>query len=129
MNPSPMLSRQGRGLLQLGVALFLFTSFQGFAVPYFASPHLGRSLHMLSGFTGILFLATGLMWPMLKLGSTASRVAFSFPIYSALATIAGFVIGALWGAGGSIMPIAAHSASKTRVNALMPRAAAIFRKP
>src|SRR5262249_58453750 len=30
MNPSEMLSRQGRLLLQLGVALFLFTSFEGF---------------------------------------------------------------------------------------------------
>jgi hydroxylaminobenzene mutase len=36
MNPSETLSQQGRTLLRLGVALFLFTSFEGFAVPYFA---------------------------------------------------------------------------------------------
>ena len=108
MNSSEMLSRQGRYLLQLGVALFLFTSFEGFVIPALAAPNLGRSVHTLSAFTGVLFLAMGLMWPMLKLGTTASRVAFWFLIYSALATIAGFVVAALLGAGGSIMPIAAQ---------------------
>ena len=102
------LSRQGRRLLQLGVALFLFTAFEGFVIPALASPHLGRSVHTLSGFTGVLFLATGLVWPMLNLGTTAARIAFWFLIYSALATIAGFIIAALWGAGGTTMPIAAQ---------------------
>src|SRR5438094_9052309 len=87
MNSSEMLSRQGRYLLQLGVALFLFTSFEGFVIPALAAPNLGRSVHTLSAFTGVLFLTMGLMWPMLKLGATASRVAFWFLIYSALATI------------------------------------------
>ena len=108
MNSSEMLSRQGRYLLQLGVALFLFTSFEGFVIPALAAPNLGRSVHTLSAFTGVLLLTMGLMWPMLKLGTTASRVAFWFLIYSALATIAGFVVAALLGAGGSIMPIAAQ---------------------
>jgi hydroxylaminobenzene mutase len=103
-----MLSRQGRRLLQLGVALFLFTSFEGFVIPALAAPNLGRSVHTLSGFTGVLLLAVGLMWPMLKLGATASRAAFWLLIYSSLATIAGFIAAALWGAGGSIMPIAAQ---------------------
>jgi len=52
----------------------------------------------------------GLTWPMLRLGTTASRIAFWLLIYSALATIAGFVVAAVWGAGGSIMPIAAQGA-------------------
>ena len=108
MNSSEMLSRQGRYLLQLGVILFLFTSFEGFVIPALAAPNLGRSVHTLSAFTGVLFLTMGLTWPMLRLGTTASRIAFWFLIYSALATIAGFVVAALWGAGGSIMPIAAQ---------------------
>src|SRR5207248_1816260 len=41
-------SRQGHRLLQIGVALFLFTSFEGFAIPHFAAPNLGRSVHTLS---------------------------------------------------------------------------------
>jgi (hydroxyamino)benzene mutase len=104
------LAVQGHRLIQLGVALFLFTSFEGFAVPYFASPNLGRSVHTLSGFTGVLLVALGLVWPKLKLASMPSRLAFWFLIYSALATIAGFVIAALLGAGSSIMPIAAAGA-------------------
>jgi hypothetical protein len=75
MNSSELLSRQGRCLLQLGIVLFLFTSFEGFVIPTLAVPNLGRSVHTLSGFTGILFLATGLMWPMLKLGMTGARFA------------------------------------------------------
>ena len=110
MNPSATLSCQGRYLLQLGVVLFLFTSFEGFVIPAFAVPNLGRSVHTLSAFVGLLFLAMGLMWPMLKLGTTASRITFWFLVYSALATITGFVVAALWGAGGSIMPIAAQGA-------------------
>jgi hydroxylaminobenzene mutase len=110
MNPSDLLSRQGRCLLQLGVALFLFTSFEGFVIPALAVPNLGRSVHTLSGFTGVLFLAVGLMWPMLKLGIMAARIAFWFLVYSALATIAGFALAALWGAGGTIITIAAQGA-------------------
>ena len=107
---SEMLSRQGRCLLQLGIALFLFTSFEGFIIPTLAVPSLGRSVHTLSAFTGVLFVAVGLMWPMLKFGTTAARIAFWFLVYSALATIAGFAIAAFWGAGGSIMLIAAQGA-------------------
>jgi len=108
MDQTEALSWQGRTLLQMGVALFLFTSFEGFVAPYFAVPTLGRSVHTLSGFTGILFLAMGLMWPMLKLGTTASRIALWSLVYSAFSTIAGFIVAALWGVGGSIMPIAAQ---------------------
>jgi hypothetical protein len=114
MNVSEMLSRQGRYLLQLGVVLFLFTSFEGFIIPALAAPNLGRSVHTLSGFVGVLFLAMGLMWPMLKLGATASRIAFWFLIYSSLATIAGFVVAAFLGAGGSIIPIAAQGGAWER---------------
>jgi len=110
MDRSEALSWQGRTLLQMGVALFLFTSFEGFVVSYFAVPNLGRSVHTLSGFTGVLFLAFGLIWPMLKLGTAASRIAFWSLVYSAFSTIAGFIVAALWGVGGSIMPIASQGA-------------------
>jgi hydroxylaminobenzene mutase len=90
--------------------LFLFTSFEGFAVPYFALPNLGRSVHTLSAFVGILFVALGLMWPRLELGTRAARIAFWFLVYSAFATIAAFVIAGVWGAGSSIIPLAAGGA-------------------
>jgi hydroxylaminobenzene mutase len=77
---SDLIARQGLRLLQLGVALLLFTSFEGFAIPYFEVPNLGRSVHTLSGFVGVLFLALGLVWPRLNLGAAGARVAFWFLI-------------------------------------------------
>jgi hydroxylaminobenzene mutase len=82
MDSSRMLSLQGHRLLQVGVALFLFTSFEGFAVPYFTVPNLGRSVHTLSAFSGVLLVALGLLWPRLNLGAASSRIAFWFLIYS-----------------------------------------------
>lgn len=105
-----MLSRQGHRLLQLGVVLFLFTSFEGFFIPFFAAPNLARSVHTLSGFSGVLLIALGLVWPRLDLGATASRAAFWLLIYSDLAIIAAFVLGAAWGAGAMTMPLAAGDA-------------------
>jgi hydroxylaminobenzene mutase len=107
---SSLVSRQGHRLLQLGVALFLFTSFEGFAIPYLAAPNLGRSVHTLSGFVGLLLLALGLVWPRLALGATAARAAFWLLIFSSLVTIASFVLAAVWGAGNTVMPLAAGNA-------------------
>jgi hydroxylaminobenzene mutase len=103
---SDTLRYQGRWLLQIGVALFLFTSFEGFAVPHFAVPNLGRSVHTLSAFVGVLFVAMGLVWPTLELGARTARTAFWLLIYSAFATIAAFLIAGVWCAGGSIIPLA-----------------------
>lgn len=44
MASSALLQRQGHRLLQIGVALFLFTSFEGFAIPSLAAPIVGRSV-------------------------------------------------------------------------------------
>src|SRR5262245_21500851 len=105
-----LLSRQGHRLIQLGIVLLLFTSFQGFAVPYFTVPNLGRSVHTLSAFSGVLLISVGLLWPRLRLIPAASRAAFWFLVYSNLATMAAFLLAGLWGAGTSIMPLAAGGA-------------------
>jgi (hydroxyamino)benzene mutase len=110
MHAANVLSRQGHRLLQIGVALFLFTSFEGFAVPYFAVPNLGRSVHTLSAFSGVLLVALGLLWPRLNLGAAAASTAFWFLIYSDFATVAAFLMAGIWGAGNSIMPLAAGAA-------------------
>jgi hydroxylaminobenzene mutase len=85
----------------------------GFAVPHFAVPSLGRSVHTLSAFSGVILLTLGLLWPRLNLGAAASRIAFWLFIYSAFATLAGFVMAAVWGAGNSIIPLAAGTARGT----------------
>jgi hydroxylaminobenzene mutase len=102
-----MLSRQGHRLLQIGVTLFLLTSFEGFAIPGLAAPRLGLSAHSLMALLGILFIAMGLLWPKLSLGTAASRLAFWLFIYSGLAIVAAYLLGAIWAAGNSTMPLAA----------------------
>ncbi|HLJ59827.1 MAG TPA: hypothetical protein VKZ50_08865 [bacterium] len=110
MTTSAALSRQGHRLLQVGVALLVFTSFEGVAIPYFTVPRLGLSAHSLSAFLGALLLPVGLLWPRLNLGATTSRIAFWFLVYSALAIVAAYVMAGIWGAGNSTMPLAAGAA-------------------
>jgi hydroxylaminobenzene mutase len=105
-----MLSRQGHRLLQLGVALFLFTSFEGFAIPYFTAPRLALSVHTLTALLGVLLPTMGLLWPRLKLGAATSRMAFWFLIYSELAIVAAYLMASIWGAGNSTIPLAAGAA-------------------
>ncbi|TGQ39580.1 MULTISPECIES: hypothetical protein [unclassified Mesorhizobium] len=107
MNASNTLSRQGHRLLQIGVALLLFSSLEGFAIPYLAAPRLGLSAHTLSALEGVLLLALGLTWSRLNLGAAMSRVAFWLLIYSALAILAAYLIASALGAGNETMPLAA----------------------
>lgn len=107
MDSSNLLVRQGRHLLQIGVILLLFSSFEGFAIPHVAAPRLGLSVHTLSALQAVLLLALGLLWPKLSLGLIPSRLAFGFLVYSAFAILAAYVMAALWGAGNETMPLAA----------------------
>jgi hydroxylaminobenzene mutase len=99
MQTSVVLSRQGQRLLQLGIILILYSSFDGFAIPYFGSQRIGLSVHTLSAYQGVFLLAQGLLWPRLRLGVTASRVAFWCSIYGTLAILAAYTIAAIWGVG------------------------------
>ena len=115
MSASNLLSRQGHRLLQIGVALFLFSSLEGFVIPFFPVPRLGLSIHTLSALQGVILLALGLLWPRLNLGATASRIACWFLIYSTFATLVPYVLAAAWGAGNSTIPLAAGTARGTAV--------------
>ena len=115
MNRSPALSRQGHRLLQVGVALFLFSSSEGFAIPYLPVPRLGLSVHTLSALQGVILLTLGLVWPRLNLGTTTSRIAFWLLVYSTFATLVPYVMAAVWGAGNSIIPLAAGTARGSAV--------------
>jgi hydroxylaminobenzene mutase len=110
---SILLSRQGHRLVQLGVALFLFVTLQGLVIQNFAVPSLGRSAHTLSLSSGLVLLGVGVVWPRLSLGATATKLAFWFLVYSLLATIVAFLLAAIWGAGNTVLPLAAGSAHGT----------------
>ena len=99
MNTSTLLQRQGQRLLQLGIALFLYSSLDGFAIPFLASPRIGLSVHTLSGLQGVMLLAIGLLWPKLRLSPNMSKGAFWCLIYSTLAILAAYTVAAFWGVG------------------------------
>src|SRR3954469_12884200 len=104
------LSRQGHRLLQVGIGLFLFTSFEGFVLERFAVPRLGLSVHTLGALQGVTLLALGLLWPRLNLNAIASRFAFWLLLFSNFAILVAYLIAGIWGAGNSTLPLAAGSA-------------------
>ncbi len=105
MNISNVLQRQGQRLLQLGVVLILYSSFDGFAIPFLASPRIGLSVHTLSALQGVMFLAFGLVWPRLKLSPRTSQVTFWCLLYSAVAILAAYTIAAIWGVGNETITL------------------------
>jgi hydroxylaminobenzene mutase len=96
---SNILSLQSQRLLQIGILLILYASIDGFVIPFFGSPRIGLSVHTLSALQGIFLLALGAVWTRLKLGGTASRVAFWCLVYSTFAILAAYTLAAIWGAG------------------------------
>jgi hydroxylaminobenzene mutase len=97
-------------MLQIGVALFVFSALEGFVIPSLPVPRLGLSVHTLSALQGVMLLGLGLLWPRLNLGATMSRIAFWTYIYSSFATLVPYVMAAVWGAGNSTIPLAAGAA-------------------
>jgi hypothetical protein len=69
MTSPATLSRHGQRLLQVGVALLVLTSLEGFAIPVLASPPLGLAAHRLGALLAVLMLAVGLLWPRLELAT------------------------------------------------------------
>jgi len=101
MSDDTPLSRQGHRLLQVGIGLFLFTSFEGSVLERFAVPRLGLSVHTLGALQGVMLLALGLLWPRLNLNAIASRFAFWLLLYSNFAILVAYLIAGIWGAGNS----------------------------
>jgi hydroxylaminobenzene mutase len=106
---------QPHRLIQIGIALFLAAILLGLVVPYLAVPRLGLSAHLVGMLQGMFLALMGLVWPRLALSSTQSRVAFVLLIYQAFAAPASNLLGAVWGAGNSIVPMAAGAAHGTAV--------------
>ncbi|MGE5464028.1 MAG: hypothetical protein ACM3PS_11775 [Syntrophothermus sp.] len=99
MNQSTFLQHQGQRLLQMGIALFLYSSLDGFAIPSLASPRIGLSVHTLSALQGVMLLAIGLIWTKLRFSRRAAQVAFWCLVYSTLAILAAYTVAAFWGVG------------------------------
>jgi len=103
-------SKQGQRLLQFGVALFLASVLLGLVIPQFAVPRLALSAHLVGILQGIVLVVAGLLWPRLRLASRPLAAAFWLLTYQAVAAPLSNLLAAIWGAGNSIIPMAAGAA-------------------
>jgi len=109
------MSRHGHRLLQVGALLFLLALLAGLGVPRFAVPRLGLSAHLLGLMQGTFLMVAGLLWPKLRLTRSLSGIGCGLAVYGCLAAWTANVCGAVWGAGASMMPIAAGGARGSAV--------------
>ena len=104
------LPRQARRLLQIGSVLFLFALLVGLFVQKFTVPRLGLSVHLLGLMQGLFLMVAGLLWPKLVLTRVLSGIAYCLIIFGCLAALTANMLAASWGAGNSLLPIAAGTA-------------------
>lgn len=102
--------RDGHRLLQTGALLFLLGLLVGLGVPGFAVPRLALATHLLGIMQGTFLMVGGLVWPRLRLTRSGSRIGRSAAIYGCLAAWTANLLAALWGAGNSMLPMAAGAA-------------------
>lgn len=110
MDTSDWSRRQGHRLLQVGMLLFLFALLVGLVVPSFAVPRLGLSTHLLGILQGIFLMVLGLLWPRLRITRALGQIGVVLAVCGCLAASTANLLGAIWRAGNSMLPIAAGSA-------------------
>jgi len=110
METSDSPTRDGRLLLRVGILLFLLALFVGLAIPRFTVPRLGLATHLVGLMQGTFLLAVGLLWPKLKLSRAQSLVGSYLTVYGCVGAWTANLLAALWGAGNTMMPIAAGEA-------------------
>jgi hydroxylaminobenzene mutase len=110
MEISESPTREGQRLLRGGILLFLLALLVGLAVSRFAVPRLALSTHLLGIMQGTFLLVAGLLWPRLKLTHVTSRVGSYLAVYGCVAAWTANLLGALWGAGNTMLPMAAGQA-------------------
>ncbi len=112
-NLSPQPRPVGHGLIQVGALLFLLALLVGLGVPRFAVPRLALSTHLLGITQGTFLMVVGLLWPRLALPPRASFLGRCFAIYGCVAAWTANLLGAIWGAGHEMVPLAAGVARGT----------------
>jgi hydroxylaminobenzene mutase len=105
----------GQRLIQAGALLFLAGLIVGFAVPRFAVPRLGLSVHLLGITQGLFLMVAGLVWPRLDLTRRLSLLGMGLAAYGCLAAWTANLLAALWGAGSHLLPLAAGQAQGSPV--------------
>jgi hydroxylaminobenzene mutase len=104
---------QSHHLLQVGFGLLLLAVLHGLVIPHLAVPRLALSAHLVGILQGILLLVLALLWDRFRLSQKQSTVAFWLAAYQAVAAFSSNLLAAAWGAGNSIVPMAAGAAHGT----------------
>jgi hydroxylaminobenzene mutase len=110
MEPSTTTRQQQARLLQLGFGLFLVALLVGILVPRFSVPRLALSVHLLGVLQGTFLIAVSAVWSRLRFSRTTSWLAFWLLAYGCVAAWLANLFGAYWGAGNTLLPMAAGSA-------------------
>jgi hydroxylaminobenzene mutase len=100
-------------MLQIGAGLVLVGLLVGLAVPRFTVPRLALSTYLLGLMQGTFLMVAGVLWPRLRLKVAASRAGSIAAIYGCIAAWVANFAGAAWGAGGTMVPLAAGAARGT----------------
>jgi (hydroxyamino)benzene mutase len=102
--------QRGHRLLQVGMFLFLLSLLAGLAIPTFAVPRLGLSAHLVGIMQALFLMVMGLLWAKLQLSEGWSRAGFWLAVYGAFAPWTANILGAVWSAGNTMLPMAAGQA-------------------
>ena len=102
--------RQGQRLLQVGITVFLLSLLIGLAIPAFTVPRLGLSAHLVGIMQGLFLMVIGLIWPRLQLSTAVSRVGVWLAVYGCFAPLIANLLAGTWGAGNTMLPMAAGQA-------------------
>jgi hydroxylaminobenzene mutase len=92
--------------MRLGVLLLLLGLFTGLLVPNVPNPRMALASHMEGVMSGIMLMVMGLIWSRVRLGEKAMKAACWLLVYGAYANWLNTLLGAVWAAGGSMMPMA-----------------------
>jgi hydroxylaminobenzene mutase len=110
MDSSSIRAREAQRLLQVGIGLFLFAVLVGFAIPHFTVPRIALSAHLIGMLQGMFLTVVGLLWPRLTLTSGQLKITFWLLVYEAVAATLSNLLAAAWGAGNTMIPMAAGAA-------------------
>lgn len=108
-------STRSQRLVRFGIGLFLAAVVLGLFIQKFTVPRIALSAHLIGILQGLFLVVLGLLWSRIRLTPRSSGLAFWLLVYQALAAFLSNVLAAAWGAGSSIIPIAAGAARGSRV--------------
>jgi len=110
--PAAEQMRQRHRLMQLGMSLLLIALLTGLVIQKMPLPRLALSTYLLGTMQGTFLAVVGLLWPETSLRRTARTSRLYCSCMAALPWLVN-LLGAIWAAGGSMVPLAAGQARGT----------------